>query len=237
MNVTPIKSHAMTRLRNVPQLTAGSGPDSTDIIVSTMIDIPGAPSGQKAKKEPRKEKPKEKQTGTQATTERTVTGVYIDPKDRVQLNIVEIITIAPQDFLTGESTIKYRNYKMSSDDKAHPDLISALKMCRKYALEICEIDVPDDKKKFHAYQVMGLKIAGDLLLKQARVTFDIGKLVKRTSKIVKIKTPQTTLYGQSEYENADKLAPLVERVIAEAVEYMYGKYEESNPHQMEIFPR
>ena len=195
--------------------------------IQSEDNIPGAPNGQKRKEN----KPKREAKGS---IERLIKGIHLDIKDRVTLKIVELITIPPKE-LDGESTIKTRTYKMVSEDKPHSDLINALKMLRKDALKICEIDIPADSNKLHQYQVMGVDISGDIVLKQARLVLTIGKLVKRTEKIIKFKTPQTTLYGQSEYEDADKLAPKIEKVLDEAEEYMYGKFEETNPHQLGLF--
>jgi hypothetical protein len=194
--------------------------------------IPGAPTGQKAGS--KKVKPLKK-VPTNATIDLSVRGIEINSKGKVILNVMQIVTIPPAD-LEGESETRTRPYKMGPlDDQPHEDLFLAMKGLRRDALKICEIEV--DSKDIGNYTVCKIQIAGDLLLKQCRVTLTIGKLVKRTGKIVLIKTPQTTLYGQSEYEGADKLAPLIEKAVDEIEKYMHGKFAGTNVHQLPLFPK
>jgi hypothetical protein len=142
---------------------------------------------------------------------------------QVKATFVEILNVAPS-HPENESTIIDNEYSVKSRHVPHGDLLNVLKKLKAHALEICELEIPDAKKKGD-YQVSGVKISGDVLLQQSRVVFTISKKINRTGKIVKITTPQTTMYGESEYAEAEKMSAIVEDLIEEVFLYLGGKYE------------
>ena len=116
-------------------------------------------------------------------------------------------------------------------NKPHKDLTQSLKALLPFALEIAEMEV--GSKKLKDYTVSGMKISGDVFLQKSRVILIMSKLVRRTGKVVTIVTPQVTMYGESEYENAEKMTKQIERVITESWAYIGGKYQE--PDQLPLF--
>lgn len=146
---------------------------------------------------------------------------------------VEFARVSAQEPPEGmeESIVLVDEYKVSSDRKPHQDLINAMKVLRKSALDVCEMKVVD--KNIGDFNVTSIKISGDMLLKQSRVELTVSKLVPRTGKYVKWKTPQVTMYGNSEYDKADELTALIEKAVNEALAYLGGKYEHDN--QLPLF--
>lgn len=123
-------------------------------------------------------------------------------------------------------------YVIDSQRRAHKDFIDAMKGLRKFALDLCEIDV--DSKLIGAYTVCKVKIDGDVDKKQSRAVMTIAKTVKTTDKIVKIgPTRQVTMYGESDYGKAEAMSKAIEACIDEAYEYLGGKAEESD--QLPLF--
>lgn len=216
----------MTKLQNTPSMTISSTKEIADTAASAVSDIPGAPTGQKRKEkgkdEPKQPKPDKKKQPSHATIERVVRGIEFTNAGKVKLNIVEIVTVPPKD-PTGDSTIKHRKHTSTFTEQAHEDFGNSMRVMRKHCMNIYGMDVPEPKK-LADYTVVGLSVNGDILLKQARVTLTLGKRSKITSKLMKTKLSEVTLYGQSEYDEADKLAPMVEKALEEATAYLNGKF-------------
>ncbi len=149
---------------------------------------------------------------------------------QVKVTFVEILTVPP-DHPENESTIIDNEYKVKSKHLPHTDLLGVMKKLKSHALDIVEIEV--DSKKKGDYQVSTVKIAGDVLLKQSRVSMVISKKVNRTGKIVPIAVPQTTMYGESTYPEAEKMSVIIEELIEEVWQYLGGKYEQDG--QLPLF--
>lgn len=202
---------------------------------TNSTDIPGAPSGQ-TKSEPKKEKRKPFAFVERSiNVERVVRGITVTSKGKIKLKIVETITTPPADPL-GESDTTTRQHVSLFDDKPHKDLLDALKNLREDGM-ILNDDDPTNTEQRKKYTVVGLDIRGSIELKQARVVMTLGKFIKRTEKINTTKLSEVTLYGQSEYENAGRLAQRVEHALDEATEFMYGKFADTNPAQLGLFTR
>lgn len=123
-------------------------------------------------------------------------------------------------------------YTIDSQRRAHKDFVDAMKSLRKFALDLCEIDV--DSKLIGAYTVCKVKIDGDVDKKQSRAVMTLAKTVKSTDKIVKIgPTRQVTMYGESDYGKAEAMSKAIESCIDEAYAYLAGKAEESD--QLPLF--
>jgi hypothetical protein len=135
-----------------------------------------------------------------------------------------------------DAPAKPHSYKVKSPNRPHKDFVDCMKKLRKHALELCEIAV--DSKDINQWGISEVKVDGDYLLQQCRITMTLFKLVKSTGKIIQIKTPQCTLYPQSDdsvkYANADKLQAVFEDLVEEAYSYLSGKMDEQG--QMPLFP-
>lgn len=185
--------------------------------------------------------PKTKQTIETIQVTRHMTGIGISTDGEVSIEFTEL---RPGEVLKGNGTeeeleddekdapIGYK-YTLGSPRYPHKDFIDAMKKLRKHALAICEMEY-GDSKQLAKYEVIKVKIAGDVTLRQSRVVMKVAKLVDRTEKYIKWTTPQVTMYGESKYEDAPDLAKLVEHLILEANAYMNGKSQEED--QLPLFP-
>lgn len=67
----------------------------------------------------------------------------------------------------------------------------------------------------------------------------LGKNIKATGKVCKIKTSQITMYPDAEdkmkFPYVDKLTPMIETVITEALAYLNGKMDDEGT-QFALFP-
>lgn len=135
-----------------------------------------------------------------------------------------------------EAPAKAHQHKVKSANTPHKDLVDSMKKLRKFALEICELKV--DTKDINQWTVGAIKIDGDYLIKQSRVTMTLNKLVKSTGKVLQLKTPSCTMYSDNEesvkYPNADKMTAIIEDIIEECWSYLGGKYEQKG--QLPLFP-
>lgn len=168
----------------------------------------------------------------ESVKEKQLRSVKIGSESEVSVKFVEIITIAPE-HEDGESTHITNEYSVKSPQRPHSDLTDTLKKLRKHALEICEINV--DSKEIADWSISGVKIAGDVALEQSRVVLTLAKDVKRTGKTIHFETPQVTMYGESEYEGAEKMAAVIEDLIEEVWSYLNGTKVESSS-QLALFP-
>lgn len=183
----------------------------------------GKAEDHKAKKA---EKKKRKQD-----TELIIREVSIDLEENIYINAQKVATIeADEDEGEEESTHKKLVYKIDSPLKPHKDLTNAFRKLTKYALELVEIEDENTED----YCVTKVKINGDMLMKKSRAEFEIGKVVHRTGKVVKIKTGEAVMYGESDYHNADKMAVDVEAFEKECQLYIGGKYREDMGVQMPL---
>lgn len=140
-----------------------------------------------------------------------------------------------------EDDIKQNTFTAESTNRPHKDFVDAMKKLRKHGLAILGIELADEAKQLKNWTVSGIKISGDMLLKQSRVILTLSKKVDLTGKIARIKTGQVTLYPKVDdavkYHDADKLANLVEDVVKEAWAYLFsGKYESETNPQLALFP-
>lgn len=115
----------------------------------------------------------------------------------------------------------------------HKDFIKAMDKLTKFALELAEIDDNDTSN----YSVTAIKIDGDMLLKQSRVTMTLEKYVDRTGGTMSWKVPQCEMYGQSEYANVNQMTKAIEAVITEAFNFLGGKYADTSKGQLPLFER
>lgn len=211
------------KLQNAPGLSLNS----------PVGEIPGAPHAQTRSEVVKEKKKPFKFVTPNVTMHRSVTGVLITPQGKVKLKIVETITAPPKDPL-GESTTTTRKHTSIFDDAPHQDLLSAMKNMREDGMMLNDDD-PRETENRKKYTVVGLDIRGNMEMKQARAVLTLGKFIKRTNKINTTKLSEVTLYGQSEYEHAERLAQRVEKAIDEATQFMYGKFADSNPNQLALF--
>lgn len=174
-----------------------------------------------------------------AETERKLRKFKIDADlSSVEVKFEEVITVPPS-HQENDPLIRTVPYTVESPYRPKKQLIDCLKKLRKHALEILEIDV--DTKHIGLYNVIALKITGDVLTKTSRVVLTLAKVVERTGKVVKITLPQVTMYGQSEYVDAEKMSVIVEDLIEEIWQYLGGEVDAeqlqgADPSQLALFP-
>lgn len=168
--------------------------------------------------------------------EKQLRSVSISPDGDVKIKFAEVVTGEAAEG-TDESTVKQNIFTVQSGNKPHKDFTDSMKKLRKFALEVCEMPIPENSKHLGQYTVSGIKISGDLTMKQSRVVLTIAKTIERTGKVVKIVTPQVTMYGESEYPNADKMTEIIEDAIEEAWSYLNGKYADESNGQLPLFER
>lgn len=117
------------------------------------------------------------------------------------------------------------------------EFVDAMKKLRKFALERCEMEVNSETKDIADYTVLSIKISGDVTLRQSRVVMVVKKTVS-TGKEIKFTTPQTTMYGESDFDNAPALAKAIEAIIEMAWNYIGGDYaEDYGTQQLPLFER
>lgn len=197
-------------------------------------NIPGAAPAQRrksSKNEQQQDKAAEKKKDKQ-DIDRQIRGIAITQKGKVKIKFVELVT---QELQEGEeeNTVIDNMYMITSKHKPHKDLLDAMKKLRKHALAI--IDLTVDSKDLPRYSVTSVDIAGDLVMKQSRVTITLGLENKRTGKIIPIGGSQTTMYGDSDYADAPAMSKLIEELVEQIWLYLTGKYEQEQ--QLALFAR
>lgn len=172
----------------------------------------------------------------ESSTDRQIRKIAIDADGNVKIGFVEILT-STEEMEPGQddavSKAFTNKYTVESPLKPHKDLLDAMKKLRKHALDICEMIF--DTKAVTFYTVSAIDIAGDVLMKQSRVIMTVSKEVRSTGKMIHFRTPQCTMYGESEYSKAEEMSKLIEEVISEAFKYLEGKGE--SEAQLPLFPR
>jgi hypothetical protein len=182
--------------------------------------IPGAPTGQRKSKKAEKQAEKPLIEIKKSDVDRQIRNFEITSAGKVKIGFVELIAQAP-DELEEDSNVIDNGYSIVSKHRPHKDLLDAMKVMRKHAMNIIEMEIPANLGQ---YTVCGFSVAGDLVMKQSRVTLKMAKEVKRTGKVIAIPGAQVSMYAESEYEKAHELTPLVEKAIAEVEAYLAGKY-------------
>lgn len=134
-----------------------------------------------------------------------------------------------------ENSTYFMDYPISTNLPPHIDLVNALKALRPFGFELCEMEV--EKSTRHSYNIINVKIKGDMELQQSRVEMVMGHTVKRTSKTIKWPTGEVAMYGESDYPKFKELAKCIETLKAEcyamAFEGKFG-FEVKDPNQLPI---
>lgn len=172
--------------------------------------------------------------------QKQLTKIKIDltGKNKVTLHFRELVEgLLPGNGEESEedASIVSPQYIVKSPYAPHPDLLNEMKKLRKFALEICEMEIGSKTKELSDYNVSAVKISGDVSLKQSRAVLTVTKEVQRTGKVIEFDTPQVTMYGESDFERAAELSDQIERVIDQAWLYVGGKYQEEG--QLALFER
>lgn len=217
------------------------------VVGNPLEEIPGAPHGQKRKKDGHKNgKVNSKVNGTAVnpndhvdptkqltpSSDKQIKSIEITPKGKVKIKIMELI-IRPLEQGQEDNKKAKRVFTLDTpDDPPHPDFVAAMKSLRRPALELCEIEV--DRSKLTDYTVSKIQINGDMTLHQSRAQLTIAKRVNRTDKVIKIgPSSEYTMYGQSDYDGAEALTKAIEDAIKEAWLFINGKSE--IPAQLPLF--
>ncbi len=173
------------------------------------------------------------------TITRHMTSIAISEDMEVELKFTELRPgeelgngTDEDDELDQPSPIGFK-YSIKSPRYPHKDFSDAMKKLRKHALAINEMNY-GDAKALSDYNIIQVKIAGDVTLRQSRVVMVVSKYVNRTEKYVKFSTCQVTMYGESKYPEAADMTKLIESLIIEAEAYMNGKCQEED--QLPLFP-
>lgn len=132
--------------------------------------------------------------------------------DRVFIKFAVLSTQEPDEDDGEEESSTTTDFYVYDSSKVPDELfLDAMKSLRKHALEICEMEIVD-KKNYTNWNVSGIDISGDMTMQKSRLVMQVAKKVEATDKIIKFKTPQVTMYGESKYHDAAKLTALVEKV-------------------------
>lgn len=141
----------------------------------------------------------------------------------------------PEEAENGEKEIIKKNkFKTESEFMPHKDFIKAMDKLTKFALDLGEINDEDTSN----YHCVALKIDGDMVMKQSRVTLSLEKFVDRTSATLQLgDMPQCEMYGDSDYGAVKQLSKAVEEVVEEAYAFLAGKYGDDSKGQLPLFER
>jgi len=169
-------------------------------------------------------------------TEKQITSIKIsDDLNEVKIGFTNVLTHESENEEEGNHI--HNSYLVKGKIRPHKDFIEEMKKLRKFALELCEMDV--NSKEIGDWNVCGLQIAGDIFLHQSRAVLQLAKKVNRTNKVIKFKTPQVTMFPEADeatrYASAEKLTTQIECCIEEAYNYLNGKYEDEGI-QFQLFP-
>lgn len=175
---------------------------------------------------------------TESSTERQLRVLQINPDTLAVKALWDETTIHPPDQNDGESQTEVNGKSFQPKGKKnlrkpHPDLINKLRKLVPHAMALCEIE----DENVADYHVIGIKIDGDMTMHKSRVTLTMAKFVERTQKYVKIgPTSQVTLYGKSDYTDADKLAKATEDVEEETFDFLFAcKHAQDIEGQLPLF--
>lgn len=161
----------------------------------------------------------------------------------VKVKFAEVFTSETSEDTTedAENEIKKRFFNTTSHDRPHKDLTGSLKKLRKHCLAMIGLELADESKSLSEFVVMGIKLKGDLLMKQSRIQITFGKKVDLTGGICEMKTGWFELYPtdevKSKYVDIDKVAGIIEDIEEETWSYLFdGKFEEVIDAQLALFP-
>lgn len=175
---------------------------------------------------------------TESTTERALRVLQINPDTLAVKALWDEITIHPPDKEDGESQteVNAKSFQPKGKKnlrKPHPDLMNKLRKLVPHALALLEIHDQNTAD----YHVTGVKIDGDMVMHKSRVVLTMSKFVNRTEKYAKVgPTSQVTLHGESDYEDADSLAKLIEDVQNEAFDFLFAcKHAQDIEGQLPLF--
>lgn len=170
--------------------------------------------------------------------ERQLRSLSIKP-DCSEIKITFAEVLAHESDGDEESDITTNEFSVKSATRPHKDLMDSMKKLRKFGLECLEIELAEESKSLKNWNCSGIKISGDLLMKQSRVVMELSKKVELTGKVAKIKTPQVTMYPQADdsvkYPNADKMTAIIDDIVEEVWSFIRGKYDDSFAGQLPLF--
>ncbi len=165
--------------------------------------------------------------------ERQLVSIHINKVGRVIIQFKENVIAEP--LKIGDENRKSNTiYTADSDEIPHHNLTDSLIKLRKLALVSLGINV--DAKTLPEWIVKGFKLNGDHNIHQSRVVIELGKTVDWTKGIKGIKTPEITMYGESQFPKVEELTAQIEDVISEAWAYLNGDYQKETG-QLPLFPR
>lgn len=178
------------------------------------------------------EKNKDEQTTflqEEVAIDKQIKQIKIDGSDlTVKIKFEEVITYPPAE--GEEASVDIKNiHIIDSGHRCHKDFTNAMKKLRKHALAIIEIK----DETVDNYAISGIKIDGDQVLKQSRISMTLVKKIKWLDDTTEIPINQISMYD-SGYEGQDEMNKVIKGILEEAWAYIGGKQEKGQ--QLALFP-
>lgn len=134
---------------------------------------------------------------------------------------VDITWIEKHTFTSGDDVKTYTlNPRHKSDFRPHEDFTNALKVLRKFLIDINEFG---DVKDFQRYTVTGVHFSGLDQNETSQVLITGIKKLKRNDKEFAVQTPLTSLFEKEDYFDCQLLDAACSKVVNEAWEFIKHK--------------
>lgn len=151
-----------------------------------------------------------------------------------------VIREVPVDHEGEDSAVSVRYFESECYERPHADLANAIKSLRRYGLDMLGIELKDEARTIKQWTVTEIKIDGDMVLEQSRLTMKLALKVDSTEKLPTIQTPQHAMWpkeGEGKYHDIAKVTAIVEDIVEEVWSYLFeGKFEAEVNGQFALFP-
>jgi hypothetical protein len=147
--------------------------------------------------------------------------ISIAADGKVKIKFIERVFEAAQGDAE-ESEDIVREFAVKSSHKPHKDLLDTMQKLRKIALASVEMDY--DTKKISHYAITKVKMTGNFHLRQSRVVMTVTKKIEWSEGTTDWETPEITMYGESKFEEVEKMTAILEDLVEEIWSYANGKY-------------
>ncbi len=179
--------------------------------------------------------------------ERRLEYVSFDKDEKVKIRLFEENHIASEEKEgsdeVGDDETDVDDHAVGSKRKPHKDFTDCFKKLRRLALAACDIGV-EPKEITDSWNVVAIKISGNIDMQTSRVVMTLQKFVKRTGKYIKFNTPQITMYPEKDdtqrFHDVEKMTPIIEDLQEECWAYIdgikTGEDKKKAAIQMPLFP-
>jgi len=151
-----------------------------------------------------------------------------------------VIRDIPEGQEGAENIVSVRYFESECTERPHKDLSDAIKKLRRHGMAILGIELHDEARTIKAWTVTQIKISGDMVLEQSRVSMKLALKVESTGKVSEIDVPQVAMYPKEEagkYHDIQKLTVIIEDIVEEVWSYLFeGKFETGTNGQLALFP-